>query len=983
MRTFFKKILAASVAVCVPVLCASCGDNSTEAAIKIFKNNEKISYCGTYRELSESKTNEPEAWREGMISGNGEQGFVTSGAPYSDSMIFQNVGFVMPPRPAAAGEEDGAEKSPPLSEAKRKTAEGEEVPFAQGTNAGAYHPGGALRIKSVRGNPRKYIRYTDYSTGEVSVSFSDENGAQLRRSFTSMADPAVFTQIVSESGDKLDLSLSFDDLSVFAGFGEGAEKDCLVKRITDPAGEYLAFLGHYPDYEGSDRAADGWLTLTRVIVDGGSCGLFPLTKNEETAQDVSDEVFAVRVSDAYAVYLITVSVPLEGLCDYDAFAAMDDRPAIAPTLRTIRQLERKYRTEGYFDFDAALKAHKAVYEADFGAVTLTLGGVSGLRSNEQLRRDVKKAANENRIDPSALLRSYYAGRFALLCGGGRSCGLWTGEFGDGNGVYELQDDRSLQTAGLAAANLPDTARRYALWVLRNAGQWQTNALRTHRTENALQAFASTDGVSPAYGESPYWNAGAALLLRPLYEAVISGALTELSAEDLPEAEPLAQLLSWTDEPLTEEQLEALSSFEAVSVEKQILLPLLIKAAEYWRGMVDPAFYTDADGAVHYQKGKASLNKGETYALLPGGAPGDQTAGANRAIDIAACRDTLSRLLAVLDRVAAADSAAAGGDRDPLRVPLDEIDRAAYLALLRDLPPVRIDAEAGGLAGLYPLWPTDGAALGEEQRAAALDSLSAVKKETLPAAAALSALYAARLGDREAFTGALQRVYAADARSVSLLPVGADVSDGIRPAALTLFAAAVNEALLRSSPDRIELLPCPSLSGMGSGSISGVRTLSGATVTLMSWDLGARYVIADITAGDDVTLTVSSPLSTEALSLELSEGETRTVTIDLDLLPETGVGETDVSLAAPNAAAEKTDPADAAPSEGPADGAGDEKNGDGSGDYGYEDSGDYGYDDYDSDDYDDDSFDEDDGGPGWDDGEDEDGHDRNEDGENER
>ena len=108
MRTFFKKILAASVAVCVPVLCASCGDNSTEAAIKIFKNNEKISYCGTYRELSESKTNEPEAWREGMISGNGEQGFVTSGAPYSDSMIFQNVGFVMPPRPAAAGEVEGA-----------------------------------------------------------------------------------------------------------------------------------------------------------------------------------------------------------------------------------------------------------------------------------------------------------------------------------------------------------------------------------------------------------------------------------------------------------------------------------------------------------------------------------------------------------------------------------------------------------------------------------------------------------------------------------------------------------------------------------------------------------------------------------------------------------------------------------------------------------------------------------------------------------
>ena len=31
-----------------------------------------------------------------MVSGNGLQGFITSGSPYSDTFIFQNMHFIMP-----------------------------------------------------------------------------------------------------------------------------------------------------------------------------------------------------------------------------------------------------------------------------------------------------------------------------------------------------------------------------------------------------------------------------------------------------------------------------------------------------------------------------------------------------------------------------------------------------------------------------------------------------------------------------------------------------------------------------------------------------------------------------------------------------------------------------------------------------------------------------------------------------------------------
>ncbi|MDE6275292.1 MAG: hypothetical protein K2M75_02000, partial [Clostridia bacterium] len=47
--------------------------------------NSKSSYSTTYKTISE-RSNTKNAWREGMVSGNGLQGFVTSGAPYNDTL---------------------------------------------------------------------------------------------------------------------------------------------------------------------------------------------------------------------------------------------------------------------------------------------------------------------------------------------------------------------------------------------------------------------------------------------------------------------------------------------------------------------------------------------------------------------------------------------------------------------------------------------------------------------------------------------------------------------------------------------------------------------------------------------------------------------------------------------------------------------------------------------------------------------------------
>ncbi|MFQ9820712.1 MAG: glycoside hydrolase N-terminal domain-containing protein [Acutalibacteraceae bacterium] len=79
---------------------------------------------------------------------------------------------------------------------------------------------------------KKYIRYTDYETSQVGVDFTDKNGTWKRTSFTSMADGVVITKLnKSSSGSKLNLTLSFDNLSTLANFGDSDEANMKYKKI--------------------------------------------------------------------------------------------------------------------------------------------------------------------------------------------------------------------------------------------------------------------------------------------------------------------------------------------------------------------------------------------------------------------------------------------------------------------------------------------------------------------------------------------------------------------------------------------------------------------------------------------------------------------------------------------------------------------------------------------------------------------------------
>ena len=72
------------------------GQDVFENSKDLFTDVSKASYSEIFYEVSQNKKNVTDTWRQGMISGNGLQGVITSGSPYSDTLIYQNMHFIMP-----------------------------------------------------------------------------------------------------------------------------------------------------------------------------------------------------------------------------------------------------------------------------------------------------------------------------------------------------------------------------------------------------------------------------------------------------------------------------------------------------------------------------------------------------------------------------------------------------------------------------------------------------------------------------------------------------------------------------------------------------------------------------------------------------------------------------------------------------------------------------------------------------------------------
>ena len=254
-------------------------------------------------------------------------------------------------------------------------------------------------------------------------------------------------------------------------------------------------------------------------------------------------------------------------------------------------------------------------------------------------------------------------RYAQVCCGGttapRLYGMWTGEWNPGwRGIYTLDANVNLQVSAMNTGNLRDFQLGYITFFLRHSPDFMYNAEMAYGMHDAIQLSVNADADRAmhveydSYYPFEYWNAGASWCLLPIYEYWQCFGNTQIPINDYMRIDDLQKVLGVNDGGLTNEEFAALKAKGYLDLEKDILLPLLTKQANFWEQIVTPRYYTDVNGKARHDENKKSLNEGEKYIIIPAYSPENNPIGytstltANATMDISAARDGLDMVCAL-------------------------------------------------------------------------------------------------------------------------------------------------------------------------------------------------------------------------------------------------------------------------------------------------------------------------------------------------
>ncbi|MEK4853111.1 glycoside hydrolase N-terminal domain-containing protein [Paenibacillus sp. FSL H7-0756] len=851
---------------------------------------EQGNYASTYTEIPAS--NPGRAWRDGMVSGNGENGYVTSGAPYADSFIYQYMWFNYPSGdPRVIPEELTGQ----LAEARRNVFQLNDqwkITFADGTTRArtflySYHPGHQLRLSAMnKGTVSGYERWTNYETAETGVRYSDEGGEWIRTSFTSREDNVSVTKISqSSAGTKINMIISIDDISGMYKAQDGATEVTALqyKKLVDPNADYIAQVAHYPSYPGSELADGGYAGLTRVVVINGTRRRVLLADTNEPMNVGADQNPVIQVNDAEAVYLITQSDRTFHMGKTGDFAGQTSYAIVDGLLQITNAVAVKYQdASGIFDYNAALAPHARKHAAEFNAVRFSLAGDNEDKSADNETLINAQKACKSRIHHAFLEQVYNQGRYALICCSGSSAprlyGMWTGEWNPGwRGIYTLDANVNLQVAAMNTGHLTLAQLGYITFFLRNTPDFEYNARMAYGMHDALQVSVNSDidrGMHVEYDNDypfQYWNAGASWCLLPIFEYWQCYGNQQIPINEYMRIHELKPILSVEDGGLTDEEFAELLGRGYLDLEQDILLTLLTKQANFWEQLCTPEYYTDVNGTACYEQGKTELHPGEKYLLLPGYSPENHPVGyhstltANASMDISAARDGLGMVITIERAVKRNGYEAAA---------------ARWEALLALLPDYKVDKDGAlrewamneytenndhrHLSHLYPAWPAYETQNDAELLRAAITAMENRNKYNTSDATAghgwmHKALVCARLKDGNEVAASLLPMMTDSGYYASLMTDHDTNGRNDCYCTDTLFGTvgAVNEALLFSSTGEIELLPALP-SGWQAGSIHGLMARTLLEVRTLTWNLESK----------SVSVTLESMIDANELQLKL-------------------------------------------------------------------------------------------------------------------
>ncbi len=895
MKKLLSIILSASVMVsAMPVLNAKSVTVQAEEA-EIDHMYEKGNFANSYSEIGHNT--ESRSWRDGMIGGNGETGFVTSSSPYSDVLIYQHNFFNFP---SSQPREIPPHLSEQLEEARENVfnlndswkiwdydENGNKVTRKR-TFLYSFHPGGQLRLKtSYTDSYTDYERWTNYETGEVGVKYTDKYGEWVRTTFTSRVDNVTITRIEKSSkGEKINMTIGFDNINQMCKSWNGLSKvnDQRYKKLVGNNANYIALVSHYPVYEGSPLYDGGFATVTKIVAEGADASKKKVTlSNTDTGMNVGENN-AVEVTGADVVYLITALDRTFDMTSLDetsssaaimsSFKAMVSYPLVDELYRSCNEVHSKYYLDGAFSYDEALSPSAKLHGDEFNRVSFNLEGDEEFSSYDNVQLVNLQRGKTDAANHEFMRRAYNQARYAQICSSGtgapRLYGMWTGEWNPGwRGIYTLDANVNLQVSGMNTGNMEYTQEGYITFFLRHAPDFMKNATAAYGMHDAIQLSVNCDADMALHVEYDssypfeYWNAGASWCLLPIYEYWQAFGNCQVPINEYMRFDNLQKVLGVEDGGLSDEEFAEIKERGWLDLEKDILLPLLTKQANFWEQIVTPRYYTDVNGKARHDESKTELNEGEKYIIIPTYSPENHPIGytstltANATMDISAAKDGLDMVCALEEAVG--------------REGYEETI-AKWQALKNDIADYKTDSDGAlrewamdeyqennnhrHLSHLYVAWPAyDTRADVDIAKAANIALNNRNKYNTGDATAGHGwmhkALVQARLKRGDGMMESLLKMMNGTAYYPSFMTDHDTNRRNDTYCTDTLFGqmGAINEALVFSNTGEVEIIPALP-SDWVKGNVTGLMSRSRAEVSDLTWDIEGKSASVTLISNKD-------------------------------------------------------------------------------------------------------------------------------------
>ena len=401
-------------------------------------------------------------WECGFLTGNGNIGAIIPGNPYNESIVVcgklylpTGVKEIVPNLSAfkeefkKAGLEAGI-KGP----AKVHSLMVEKSGFAL-VNTDPLHPACILKIeaKEINAELRNYRMLEDFSSGEVSVQWTDAQGDWSRQLFVSRPDNTLVMRLRAPKG-KLACSLTM----------RVEHKDVQ----TEPASSADGWISTHNTYR---KGKGGFDILMRVIPQGGT---------------MTPSASGIIIEKADTLLLLMhvqqwkTPLPKE---QSDAWVTSPDNPAFKGSIVTNRLPEMKsFLTTLSDNYETLLAAHTKIHGALYSRVSLSLDSEADKHApSESL---LARSISEGKMSNAMAEQMYNAFRYLTICSSGDTPsnlqGIWTGTWSPAwSGDYTTDSNLQLEIQSLMSCNMPELMESYFKLIESWLPDWSLNAKKVY------------------------------------------------------------------------------------------------------------------------------------------------------------------------------------------------------------------------------------------------------------------------------------------------------------------------------------------------------------------------------------------------------------------------------------------------------------------------------------------------------------------------